>query len=105
MYSEAQKRYMAKYYLKNKDKWIKRRGEKREFIRQQKAAPCHDCGLPWPYYVMDFDHRPGEVKLFKISTAVSQAIPRHKIVAEIEKCDLVCANCHRIRTQERKQAS
>jgi hypothetical protein len=48
---------------------------------------------------MDFDHRDGETKLFNIGNATN--FDRQRILAEIHKCDLVCANCHRIRTQLR----
>jgi hypothetical protein len=49
---------------------------------------------------MDFDHRPGEIKVREISmfTAGFAALKR-----EIAKCDLVCANCHRLRTSRRGQ--
>lgn len=48
---------------------------------------------------MDFDHRPGEEKLFTIASASEQ--PRAVLMAEIAKCDIICSNCHRIRTAER----
>jgi hypothetical protein len=60
-----------------------------------KAAPCVDCGVQYPYYVMDFDHVRGE-KRFALSQ--HQARGLKLIDEEIAKCDLVCANCHRIRT-------
>jgi hypothetical protein len=50
---------------------------------------------------MDFDHRPGTTKLGEISKKL-YFLGEKKLLAEIAKCDLVCANCHRIRTQERK---
>jgi len=65
-------------------------------------AGCMDCGLMSPYpEVYDFDHRPGVVKVNKIS--MLYAGPMRVLVAEIAKCDVVCANCHRIRTVDRKQ--
>ena len=65
-------------------------------LAELKAGPCSDCGQCFPPCAMDFDHRPGEVKLFKISSALSR--PENVLMAEVSKCDLVCANCHRIRT-------
>jgi hypothetical protein len=52
---------------------------------------------------MDFDHR-GEVeKTGNIGSLVSQAyFTIERLKKEIDKCDLVCANCHRIRTYNRK---
>jgi hypothetical protein len=73
-------------------------------IRQAKSVPCADCGLSFPYYVMDFDHRPGEIKDFALANVASQSrISAKRIRAEIAKCDVVCANCHRIRTWRRRR--
>lgn len=71
--------------------------ERRLFFEGLKDRSCADCGGRFPHFVMDWDHRPGEVKLFNISYAKS-SFARERVVAEIAKCDLVCANCHRIRT-------
>lgn len=65
-----------------------------------KAKPCMDCGGSFPPCAMDFDHRPDEVKLFGVGQAVCRSWK--KVLAEIAKCDLICANCHRIRTKERR---
>lgn len=79
-----------------------REHDHRSKIQGLKTAPCQDCGNKFPPVCMDFDHRPGEVKLFGISAAVRYSWD--VILAEMAKCDLVCANCHRIRTEERRQA-
>lgn len=79
-----------------------RRQELRELLQQAKTKPCADCGITYPYYVMDFDHRPDETKHFKLASA-SRWHSREKLLTEVKKCDVVCANCHRIRTFERKQ--
>lgn len=47
---------------------------------------------------MEYDHRPGEKKLFTIARMVVAQRSWELIAAEIAKCDLVCANCHRYRT-------
>jgi len=53
---------------------------------------------------MDFDHRPGEVKEFNLAQVMSQSrISWSRLLAEIAKCDVVCANCHRIRTWQRRR--
>ena len=70
----------------------------REWFDEAKAKPCFDCGVSYPPYVMDFDHRPGEDKLMEVGRMRSQGAAHEKILAEIAKCDLVCANCHRERT-------
>ena len=61
-------------------------------------TPCVDCGVLYPPYVMDFDHRDPSTKIDKVSRLASQTTSRERLLAEIEKCDLVCANCHRERT-------
>lgn len=73
--------------------------EKREFLWSLKRKPCMDCGIEYPPYVMDFDHVRG-VKEFPISEGVMKSSIR--ILLEVAKCDVVCANCHRIRTFTRK---
>lgn len=72
-----------------------------EFIVELKRGkPCVDCGNIYPHYVMDFDHCRGK-KLMNLSSAVRVCWARDKILAEVAKCDLVCANCHRERTHGR----
>ncbi len=51
---------------------------------------------------MDFDHRDSSTKSFMLSD-VSRATVK-SLLKEIEKCDVVCANCHRERTQRRRVA-
>jgi hypothetical protein len=48
--------------------------------------------------MMDFDHRDPSKKLFTIAGAHALLMSRAKLVAEVEKCDIVCANCHALRT-------
>lgn len=57
---------------------------------------CADCGETDPV-VLEFDHVRG-VKAANISRMVSDLVGLGRIEAEIEKCDVVCANCHRRRT-------
>jgi len=76
-----------------------RRKRGRDFLNQHKNKPCVDCGILYPPYVMDFDHARGE-KEFQISPKITYSLKRLK--EEIEKCDVVCANCHRIRSHKRR---
>jgi hypothetical protein len=49
---------------------------------------------------LDFDHRDPQEKEFCISSALS-TVPRLKrLRKEIDKCDILCANCHRIKTAQ-----
>lgn len=71
-------------------------------VNALKDVPCADCGGRFPAYCMDFDHVRG-VKVMAVSRMIRQAVAWEKVLAEVAKCEVVCANCHRIRTQERRQ--
>lgn len=93
----------ANYYANNKNKLIERQKEKqrlrREIVAKLKEKPCADCKQTFPSYVMDFDHQYD--KKFLVSCSGNRNW--HKVLAEIEKCDVICANCHRTRTHDRGQ--
>ena len=96
---------MSKHYENNKEA-VKtatrlRKIAHREFIKDWKTQPCLDCGVSYPYYVMDLDHRPDTVKLANPSSLANNGWARERIIEELEKCDVVCSNCHRERTQSR----
>jgi hypothetical protein len=69
-------------------------------LRVLKDAPCTDCDQRFPPCVMDFDHRDGEDKTGNISI-IFKHTTWARVLLEVAKCDLVCANCHRIRTAKR----
>ena len=82
-------------YAKTKRNYARLHWRKgREFINGLKDVPCADCGERYPPYVMQFDHRAGKVD--NLSSMASHKT--EKILAEAAKCDIVCANCHAIRT-------
>ena len=72
----------------------------KDAVDKLKAAPCMDCGLKFPPICMDFDHRPTEKKTANVSQLVKWS-SMACVLAEVAKCDLVCSNCHRIRTANR----
>lgn len=96
--------YAKTHYKTNKEKYIERAKTKnnetrekiRQIIRERKNVPCTDCGKRYPHYVMDFDHVFGEKK-YNIGNMVNLLSTR-LLNEEIDKCEVVCANCHRIRT-------
>ena len=102
--------YQRNYYREHQayyaDLQARRVRRNRQMLRKAKSVPCADCGQTFPFYVMDFDHRPGEVKAFALANVAGQTrISAERIQAEIAKCDVVCANCHRIRTWRRRRGS
>lgn len=62
--------------------------------------PCHDCGRKYHRAIMEFDHRDGTTKVRNVMSMAGYSVDR--IRAEIAKCDVVCANCHRMRTYRRR---
>jgi hypothetical protein len=79
-----------------------RRAELRAYMQDIKLARgCIDCDYREHPEALDFDHARGE-KHFALSSALNRNISRARIDAEIAKCDVVCANCHRIRTAKRR---
>jgi hypothetical protein len=77
----------------------KLKADKRTLIRILKDRPCADCGQRFPPAAMDFDHVRGE-KLHGVAHIVNTAHSIDTLLAEIAKCDVVCATCHRIRTHQ-----
>lgn len=101
---ECGKNFTRQHYKKNKRQYLDRNARyyarRKEFVRKMKSYPCTDCGVQYPYYVMDFDHREGEIKENMLSRIEGMTI--NSIRREIAKCDAVCANCHRERTHQRR---
>lgn len=76
-------------------------GETLEWYRSLKhMKPCADCKVPYPYYIMQFDHL-GD-KVGNVGNLVRRSGGKELVLAEIAKCDLVCANCHCERTHRRR---
>lgn len=75
---------------------------KYELIRSLKDRPCTDCGIQYPYYVMDFDHLPQYIKSFSMN-GQARGYKEETILKEAAKCEVVCSNCHRIRTHQRRE--
>lgn len=99
------KLYRIEHYRSNKKPYMARakanKASERQFIIDYKAGkPCMDCGIAYPHYVMQFDHRDSAGKSFTIGRL--RAGSRKRLLAEIEKCDLVCANCHFEREHQRR---
>jgi hypothetical protein len=101
----ARRAYLAKYRpgwaAKNPDKERAYEAASKKRYRDRINAmkngrPCMDCGGYFPPVCMDFDHRDPSNKSFSVAGSKRRL---WILLEEISKCDLVCANCHRIRTQ------
>lgn len=73
---------------------------RKQWVREYKVERgCTDCGYNTHWAALDFDHLPGTVKVRDIKAG--QQLGWKALLAEIAKCEVVCANCHRIRTVSR----
>ncbi len=96
-YQKDKAAYVARATQWNKKSYIKIR----QLIAALKDVPCADCGQRFPSECMDFDHVRGK-KLFDVASAPSRQLSEKRLLAEVQKCEIVCANCHRIRTAKRR---
>lgn len=88
-------------HLVRREKDRRKRLEAVELIRELKDGPCLDCGRRYSPVCMDFDHVRGK-KLMNVSVMPTRLRVLVRIREEVAKCDLVCANCHRVRTEGRR---
>lgn len=78
---------------------IRRRAQARRLIEMRHAEGCVDCGVDDPV-VLEFDHRQGD-KVGDVGQMAWAGMSADRLAAELEKCDVVCVNCHKHRTYSR----
>ena len=66
-----------------------------QLVNEAKSVPCTACGVSRPYWQMEFDHLPDNQKRACVSTLVVLAYSEKTVMAEIAKCRVLCALCHR----------
>ena len=91
------------YYWRNRRYEIRRVKARQALtialLRDLRKRPCADCGEVLLPHQMDFDHRNPEDKLFRLTEGRAMLMSRDRLLSEVSKCDVVCANCHRLRTR------
>jgi transcription elongation factor Elf1 len=97
--------YRHAHYLANKPDYVRRaiaqmkarrEENRRQVLLYLATHPCVDCGNR-NAVTLEFDHRDPTQKLTEVSRLiVNRRWPR--VLAEIEKCDVRCINCHRRKT-------
>ncbi|WP_370324050.1 hypothetical protein [Euzebya sp.] len=105
---ECKATYNRRYYRTEGHRHVEVRSRHRaalreavaELIRRAKAVPCADCHRVLPVEAMDLDHVRGAKR--GDAQAMRSRMGRSSVHAELAKCDVVCANCHRARTYERR---
>ena len=100
------RRYMREvWYPANRQKQVDLVAARRQEITERLAAykldlGCVDCHYNTHAEALDFDHIWD--KEFNVSDMVRLGYSWANILVEIEKCEVVCANCHRVRTAQRR---
>ena len=96
------------YYWRNRDLEMQRVRVRQagmvELLRDLRRVPCKDCGGTFKPYQMDFDHRDPALKSFNVMAGRAMLMATSKVLAEVAKCDVVCVNCHRLRSREQHRA-
>ncbi len=94
------KLYHQKWFQRNKERIVAEQKEKYNKLKKfaddyKKLHKCKNCGFDHPA-ALEFHHRNREEKEFEISMMIRYHKNIELIKKEIEKCDVLCVNCHRI---------
>lgn len=95
---ECQKKYRREHYLQNKKKYVEKASLYRknvlEWFKQiKKNLECEVCGEK-RFWVLDFHHKNPLEKDQEVSNLTRRG-NKKKILEEVEKCSVLCSNCHR----------
>jgi acetylornithine/succinyldiaminopimelate/putrescine aminotransferase len=99
---EYARSYGRDYYKRNRQHLLAKQAEKNKRLREKqrqwlidykKGLACVRCGENHPA-TLQFHHRNYEEKEFEIALYTTLGISKARLLAEIEKCDVICANCH-----------
>lgn len=97
---EKNSEYFKKWYEDNKEIQYERVKNRKKFILEwfreyKKTLSCEKCGESF-WACLDFHHRdPSTKEGGIISLIVRRGWGIDRLMTEIEKCDVLCANCHR----------
>lgn len=104
---ECSRKYIKEHYRKNRKYYINKARKRNAKIRKKSFEylgaylqnhPCVDCGEK-DILVLEFDHRVRSGKELPVSLIIKTTSSFKKLVKEVSKCDVRCANCHRRKTE------
>jgi hypothetical protein len=103
----VKQRFVERHRDRLKVAWREEQARRRVVLDQwlsgiKLASGCVDCGYKEHPRALDFDHI-GTDKTANVGVMVHNRVARAVVLAEIAKCEVVCANCHRIRTWKRNR--
>lgn len=99
-------KYKKEHYNKNKTKYIKKAKERNTVVREEnrqnifnflKDKKCVDCKKN-NILVLEFDHIDPSLKSFNVTDSLDSSWKT--ILKEIEKCEIRCCNCHKVKTHK-----
>lgn len=105
-YKEHRKSYSAKHYREYGDAYRERAKLRRarirralqnqliDYMKDKSCSVCNEADIR----VLEFDHLDRRTKFFSIARAITDGLEWSKILDEMEKCQVLCANCHKKRT-------
>ena len=105
MKTEKEKACLRGWYKRNKVRHrvavAARRQELKKWVRGLKLAQgCVECGYRHHHAALHFDHVRGS-KIADVQDLVHRGYGKKVILREVAKCEIVCANCHAVRTYRR----
>ena len=107
-YSHKRALFTVEHYKKYGDAYRERARTRKTKVKRERQEQiveclrdkeCESCGFG-DIRALDFDHIDPTAKRFGIARAITNGYSWLEIEKEIEKCRILCANCHRIRTAE-----
>lgn len=105
---QCSRKYIKKHYLDNREYYLKKASKRNRKIKDKanryvgkylQTHPCVDCGET-DILVLEFDHRDRSGKEEAVNRIIRNTGRMDKLVREISKCDVRCANCHRRKTEK-----
>ena len=99
-YKEHYQKYKILYQRRARERRVKvRQGLQTHMIEYFLGKSCEGCGESDPV-VLEFDHIDPKIKSFGIANGIRNGYSWDKIRSEIEKCRILCANCHKRHTAQ-----
>ena len=97
---EDRKAYHRKWYAENRAHRVKQISDYQDRVRKKVAElkmerGCAECGYNKCARALEFHHNEGESKEFSIGGLRRNGRSWQRVLAEVEKCTVLCSNCHR----------